>query len=143
VTPGATVAVSEAAGATTQKFPVAVPMSGTLCGLLGALSVNVNVAPLAAEEFAHAGVNVTCIVHVPVGATLTFVPAQVFAAIVKSLAFVPVAAAELKARDPLPSFVIVTVTGELDVPTCWLPKLMLAGASETLACVPVPESEIA
>ena len=111
-------AVSEAAGATTQKFPAAVPASGMLCGLPGALSVSVNVALLATGEFAHVGVNVTCIVQVPFGATLTFAPAQVFAEIVKSLAFVPVAIAELKARDPLPLFVTVTVTGELDVPTC-------------------------
>lgn len=99
-----------------QKFPVAVPLSEIVCGLSGALSVSDNVAVRAAAEFEHAGANVTCRVHVALGAVLAFVPMQEFALMEKSLAFAPEVAAAVTARDPVPVFVSEIVTGALVTP---------------------------
>src|SRR5437899_450223 len=41
-------------------------------------------------------------------------------------------------RVPLPLLVIVTATGALVVPTCWLPKAMLVGLRVAVAMVAVP-----
>jgi hypothetical protein len=42
-----------------QTFPAAVPLSGIVCGLPGALSVKVSVAVLAVGMLAQTGENVT------------------------------------------------------------------------------------
>ena len=106
------------------------------------MSASDKVALLAAAEFEHAGVKVICIVQVAFGAMFTLVPMQVSEPTAKSVAFVPVVLTPLKIRAPFPVFVTVIVTGALDAPASWLPKLRLAADRETAACVPVPDSAI-
>jgi len=48
----------------------------------------------------------------------------------------------LNESAPVPLSEAVTVTEEPDVPATWLPKLILAGTSERLACVANPDSGI-
>jgi hypothetical protein len=88
-----------------------VPAKLTVCGSLGALSVNASEAlRLPAAE----GVNVTLTAHVPLG--ITVAPVQVSAPLAKSLEFGPLIMTVEMRRLPAP--VLVTVT-------CWAALLVL------------------
>lgn len=90
---------------------VAIPVNVTLCGLDGALSANCNVAvriPVAV------GVNVIPTVHVALAATVA--PLQVFVAIAKSPAFVPLIVAVVTFKVAFPVFCTVTVVAALVLP---------------------------
>lgn len=102
-----------------QKSPVPVPLSATLCGLPGALSVKLSVAVRdALATGPQTGLKMIWIVHVP-AAGIPFaaaVPIQLFVWL-KSLAFAPETEIAFITRGPLPEFVTVTLTAELAVPT--------------------------
>jgi len=119
---------------------VPVPVSGTVCGLLLALSVMVKVpvrGPVAV------GVNITLIVQV-------FDPAVAGKVVGQAVAPVLVSAKslgggiemEMIVRGPVPVLVSVTVCAALGVFSSWLPKLRLVGASPTagVGFAPVPVS---
>ncbi len=96
------------------------PVSETVCGLSGALSVSVSVPlrfPLAP------GVKVTLIAQFAPGA---MADVQVFVC-AKSLALVPLIAILLIVNEADPLFVTVIVCGELGVPTGTVPKSRLVG----------------
>ena len=111
--PAGTVAVAEPPGARPIEKSVPVPLSTTVCGLPGALSVNFNDAvslPVAL------GVNVTFTSQVAL--TATAVPLQVWPLIAKSPALVPLIAMALIVRLELPLFVTVTPMAVLFTDTC-------------------------
>ncbi len=91
-------------GATPRAAETPVPVSGTDCGLPGALSVKDKLADRAP---AAAGVKVTLTVQCAAGAS---VAAQVFAEITKSVAFVPVGAMLVILSVEAPVFVSVVVS---------------------------------
>jgi hypothetical protein len=102
VWPAVTVAAVEGSK---QKSPLAVPLSGTLCGLPATLSVSARLALRAAVPFVHAGLKLTCTVHVPFGEMLA--PVQVFVPRTKSAP--PLTAIALNASAPVPVLVTVIV----------------------------------
>jgi hypothetical protein len=101
---------------------IPVPDSGTVCGLLGALSVKVT-EPTAAPLVV--GVNVTLKVHTPPTAKDT---PQVLAETANG----PLAVIEVKASANVPLFEIVTVCGRLAVFNACEPKLKMVGDSPTM-----------
>ena len=103
-----------------------VPESGTLCGLLGSLSVNTRVADSAAFTD---GVNVTLTVQVPAAA---MVAPQVFdSSIAKSVAGaageIGTTAMLVKVTVVEPLLVTVTVCGAVATPIACVPKLINVG----------------
>jgi hypothetical protein len=115
-----------------------VPLSATVCGEAGALSVTETLAP---RDPAALGVKVTEIEQLEPAASVEGLSGQVFVC-AKSPAFVPVIPIELIVRAPVPVLVRVTLCAELVVPTsCW-PKLRLVGENVTAGAgaTPVPLS---
>jgi hypothetical protein len=113
-----------------------VPLTGTLCGEVEALSVKT-----IAEERApvEVGLNTTETVHVPpLGATLAH-PVGVG---IKSPALVPLETIEVIVSAALPTFVTVSVCPADEVPTCCEANVRLVGATAKLlvAVCPVPLS---
>jgi hypothetical protein len=100
-----------------------VPDSGTVCGLSGALSVNVRV-PVSAPN--TVGVKMTFTVHLAAAARI--VP-HVLAEIAK----LPLVAMLLILSEPAPLLVNVTVLAALVVLMATLPKLSAAGDNVTAA----------
>ena len=98
-----------------------VPVSVTVCGLLGALSVNVS-APVRAPN--TVGVKVTFTVHLAAAA-------RVVPQVLDKIAKLPLMAILLMLSGPPPLLVRVTVLAVLVVLMTWLPKLKLAGDSVT------------
>ena len=90
-----------------QRFPAAVPLSMTECGLPGALSVKFSRAFLATGILLQDGVNVTCMVQNPAGAML----AEQLSVSLKSPAFAPDSEILLISNFPGPESVAVTATG--------------------------------
>jgi hypothetical protein len=115
---------------------VPVPVSGTVCGLLVALSVMVKV-PVRGPV--TVGVNVTLIVQVFDPAVAGKVAGQADVPVLVS-AKSPDAAMEMIVRGPVPVFVSVTVCAALIIFSSWLPKVRLVGASVTagVGFAPVP-----
>lgn len=110
----------------------AAPLSATVCGLPGALSVTVSDAdrvPVAD------GVNVTEIVHVDALPATVAQPELVSA---KSPAFVPVMAMLVMVSVDCKALVRVRVCGLLAVPTAGLVKARLGGLNTTADAVAVP-----
>src|SRR5690348_3909816 len=89
-----------------------VPVSATVCGLLGASSAKESAALRAPVA---PGVNVTLTVQVAF--TARACPEQVSAVLAKSLAFAPVGVTEVMCRMAPPLFVTVTDWATLDVDT--------------------------
>lgn len=129
--PGATLCELEEpeGGASVKSWPA--PLSPTLCGLPGALSVNERL-PLA--EPPVVGVNVTATVQVPEAGTGVDVEHVVPVA---AIANGPEAAMAVKVRLALPVFVSVTVCALLVLFTSWAEKVSAADRLTTGA-VPVP-----
>jgi hypothetical protein len=118
---------------------VPVPVSGTLCGLFGALSVRTNDALRVPDRD---GVNVIDTLQVPPTATVT--PAQPFSETVKSSVFGT--AALLTKSGAVPVFVTVTSCGALGVPVSRAANVSDVGENATAGAeVPVdavqPESD--
>ena len=116
--PAATVAVG-VTGAIEKSCPV--PVSATVCGLPGALSLIVNVPVLGPLVV---GSKKTPIAQLEPGARL--LPQAL--SVPKSLGLVvtlPIS------RAALPLFITVTLFGSPDVPTYWLPKVALCGVTDT------------
>jgi hypothetical protein len=116
--------------------PAPVPLTGTLCGLPDALSVNTIAEDRAPVEV---GLKTTETVHVPpLEATL----AQPVGVGTKSPAFVPCETIEVIRSAALPEFVIVMTCGAEVVPTVCELKVRLLGEGEKLAVgvTPVPDS---
>jgi len=114
---------------------VPVPVSETVWGLPGALSVSVR---LPERLPAAVGVNVTFMTQLPLAATGVLVLQVVpLAATAKS----PVTAMLVKLKGAAPVLFTVTVLGALVVPSGWFPKGRFVGDSETAGVVPVPVSE--
>jgi len=118
---------------------MAVPLSGMLCGLPGALSFRMSVPvrdPPFAPQFPDCnGLNATCTEQVAPGGVLAPVHASVTSA--KSPGFPPDFATDAivsaPANAPELLFVITIGCGEPPAPPAsWLPKLMLVG-TEMLA----------
>jgi hypothetical protein len=118
---------------------VVVPVSGTVCGLPGALSVMVKV-PVRVP--AIVGVNVTLIVQLAFTASIAGVIGQAVVPVLVS-AKSPDLAMEMIVRGPVPVFVSVTVCAGLVVFRSWLPNVRLVGASITVGVgvSPLPVSE--
>src|SRR5262249_56729449 len=129
VGPTATVPKSSETGEV--EICVPVPAKATVCGLVGALSLNVNV-PLRTPI--RVGVKVTLTVQLAPGATV--VP-QVLLPMAKS----PLMLILLTLSVPAPVFVSVTTFPGLVVPSTLLPKARLVADSVTAggACTPVPK----
>jgi hypothetical protein len=105
---------------------VPVPLKGTVCGLVEALSVNFSEAlrlPVAD------GVNVTPTVQVLWGVTVA--PEHVSALLAKSLAFVPPIVTVDRIRLAVPELVTVTVCGALVPPTFCGLNVRLVGEKDT------------
>src|SRR6476660_1725509 len=102
-----------------------VPLSGIVCGLLGAASVRVRVAFSAANSV---GVNVTEIVQLDCGESVL---EQVLVWL-KSALLVPLNSMPGAGRSRLPVLVSVTIWGLLVEPTSWVPKFTLAGETPAL-----------
>ena len=103
------------------------PVSATVCGLAGALSVTTTVP---VRVLIVVGVNVTLMVQLALTATL--VP-QLFVC-EKS----PVVAMLVIVRTAAPVFVRVTFCGVLAVPTNWVGKVRLVGDRVTAGPLPSP-----
>ena len=121
------------------KGPEPVPVRLTLCVLpatLLLLSVIANVAVRVPEA---AGLNVTAIVQLAFAATGVLVEQVVpLDAMAKSLGLAPVNAMLPTVREALPVLDTVTDWDELVVPTFWLAKVKLVGATPAVGAVPVP-----
>jgi hypothetical protein len=113
---------------------MAVPLSGILCGLPGALSFKVSVALRAPPIVLHVGccigLNATCTEHVALGGVLAPVHESLTSA--KSPGFAPDFATEEIVSAPAngPELLFVTTIGcgaPPAPPASWLPKLMLVG----------------
>jgi hypothetical protein len=111
--PAGTVAVAEPPGARPIEKSVPVPVSPTICGLPGTLSVNLKDALSAPVVL---GVNVTLAEHVAL--TSTVVPLQLSPLIEKSAALAPLIAIALIIRSEPPLFVTVTLIARLFPVSC-------------------------
>lgn len=115
---------------------VPLPLRGTVCGVLGALSAMMMEA---VRTPAAVGVKVTVIVHGPEPGTK--VPAQVLLVMAKSPPLVPPIVTLVMARSAPPVLVKVTVCKPLVVLTFWSPKVMAVGTRLTVGTAwPLPES---
>lgn len=112
---------------------VPVPVRVTVCGLPLALSTKVSVAE---RVPAAPAVNVTGIEMLALGWTVIGNPLG--SVNPKSLADVPVSVTEVIVKTPAPLFVTTRLTGVAEVPTGWLPKLMVDALKVTLGPTPVP-----
>ncbi len=120
----------------TAGWRIPVPLSGTACGLFGALSVMLIAATRAP---AAVGVNDTIIVQG--GAPPTIVPAQVFPAMAKSPLFAPVSATLVMVSAALPVLVRLTVCEPLVELMGWSANVRLGGVMVTIgAGKPLPAS---
>src|SRR5258708_17465771 len=88
---------------------------------------------------AAVGVNVTLIVQFAFAASVAGLIGQAVAPVLDA-AKSPDATMELIVRGPVPVFESVTGCAALVVPTDWLPKVRVVGASRTAGTVPVPVS---
>src|SRR5437764_10346100 len=114
------------AGESVATGAIPVPLIGTLCGLPLALSVTFTVDD---RLPVFVGLNVTVIVQLAFAAKeggQVFVSAKSTVLAVDILMLVTDNVA-------VPEFVSVTICGALPTPTCWLPKLTLAGDKLTTA----------
>jgi hypothetical protein len=118
-----------------------VPLSATVCGFPGALSLTKTAAERAPDPV---GVNETEIVQFAPGASVLGATGQVFVC-AKSPAFAPVTPIELIVSAPVPELVNVTFWAALVVPISWLPKPRLVGENVTagVGATPVPLSATA
>lgn len=122
-------------GVTDAIAPTPVPVSATVCGLVGSASVTV-IAALSAPV--RDGLNLTLILQLRPAARFPPI-GQVVLASTKSAAFVPVIAMPVIASGTLPVLTSVAVRLALAVPMVWLPYGITAGDRST--AVPVPVSE--
>src|SRR4051812_9881075 len=104
--------------------PVPVPVMGTVCGLLAALSVRMNVADRAPDAV---GENVIDTAQLVPAASVR--PEQPSLTCVKSSAFAPRVAALLMNRGALPLLVIEIDCGALDVPIACAAKVSEVGVN--------------
>ena len=104
-----------------------VPLSATLCGLPLALSLTVTLA--LRPPFAE-GVKVTLMMQLTPAASVFGLSGQVFVW-AKSPAFAPLSETLVMVSAAVPLLVSVATCAALVVPTFWLPKLRLVGASVT------------
>jgi len=109
---------------------VAVPLIGTVCGLLAALSVRMNVAERAPDAV---GENVIETLQLVPAASVT--PEQPSLDCVKSSAFAPRVAALLMNSGALPVFVTVIDCGVLVVPIACAANVSDVGANVTAGAV--------
>ena len=121
-----------------KSIGVVVPVSATVCGLPGALSVMVKV-PMRVPG--PVGVNVTLIMQFAFAASVAGVIGQAVVPVLVA-AKSPDAAMEMIVRGPVPVFVSITVCAVLVVFSAWLPKVRLVGASVTagVGIAPMPLS---
>jgi hypothetical protein len=123
---------------------IAVPVSATVCGLLGALSARVKDALLAIcvpHWAACVGVNAKLMVHALPGGVLP--DAHESFVMEKSLLLTPTVVNAREPADPVALFVTVTGCGGPVVPASRLPKLTLGGtetAGAAVAAVALPAS---
>src|SRR5919199_5546793 len=106
--------------------PVPVPVSGTVCGLLAALSVSVKVA-----ERVPASVGEKVIETLQLDPTASVRPEQPSPTTVKSSVLAPPTAALLMNSDAVPVLVTVTSCGALVVPVSRDAKVSDVGDKET------------
>ena len=123
-----TVADAAVTGANEKSCPV--PLNATVCGLLGALSLIVNVPALAPLAV---GSKKTPIAQLEPAATVL---PQTFS-VPKSVALVVTL---VMVRGALPLFITVTLCGRPDVPTYWAGNAILDGVTEIDGAVAVPVS---
>jgi len=129
--PATTVAVG---GATVKPKSEPAPPKETTCGLVGALSVMVNVA---VRVPACMGANKTLIVQAAPAARLC---GQVSTS-EKSAASAPASLMLVIAKAALPLFVRLSVCAALVVPAAWVPNVRLEAESDTAGWLtPVPVS---
>lgn len=129
-------AMLDGVSVTAPAAPAPVPVSGTLCGLVAALSLIVTPAvrlPPAAGE------KVTEIVQVAFRASVDGLSGHVVVR-AKSAAFVPVIAMLVIVNTVVPEFVSVVDLAALVVPTPWEAKARLVGLNVTAGLIPVPLS---
>src|SRR4051794_20856561 len=114
---------------------VPVPLSATVWGLPDASS---SIRRLALRAPAAVGVNRTCTVQLPLGATTAGVHVSFWAS--KSPGSVPASVRAVTVSGPLPVFVTVTVLHPLAEPTGVSPKPRLERTETRGAATAVPES---